>query len=585
MDSDSDDDLLLAAPVFCRPSRKDAKRKRDVEDILASALAASEDHLLYTQRLKYLQTTVGNGIDDGEQMERAKLISASAKNKPTHSTQEITDGAEDYVKDVDVFDKEKQKRLARAFDAERSLCLGLRPTICFQPKRASNVHFYESEDEAMADLANVLVEIEKAGTEGESLASSLRGALPDCLADKLLHGVFVGKLRKIGPEAKAPPLVAKWLFQTAVSANNTNMLATGATKCLVDLLSEGRLTYTCLDSYCAQSLVAWCDIHAWPQHQDSSEEKPERVGLNLVGLDNLLTVWELVVRAGSNPPELSNDMTTALKALVFIGIDPMVVSPTFSISLQADIRRFLHTFLGKVDATSDKADSMQSFTQNLAEEILAPLVNEISATTDSKDEINAAFPALCRVALLRGTPGEKIPRLSLLLHHELATKSLQAMGVPTDTDVSWSGECLGPPLRVAFLRVLAAVQWMTDWGDEILVQSSTALAISDCGTQAIAAGFGMLDSAYSKGQEGAIAQILHRLCLEVTTLLRRIPGKTSNDNIQRMDYLWDLYLQFFNELYSSVADESTGMESPRIQTSLNSFLRNKPSPDSVQSPM
>jgi hypothetical protein len=159
------------------------------------------------------------------------------------------------------------------------------------------------------------------------------------------------------------------------------------------------------------------------------------------------------------------------------------------------------------------------------------------------------------------------------------------MGVPADTGVDCPAECLDQPLRVAFIKVIAAVQWMTSWGNDILEQSPTALAISDCGTQAISAAFGMLNYPYSKDQEGALAQMLDCLCHEVTSLLRRIPGKTSNDNIQMMDYLWNFHLHYYQEVYRSVADDSTGMESPRIQTNLNSFLRHKPSPDSVQSPM
>jgi hypothetical protein len=588
MDDSDDDSLLNGANLRPRRTTKaerDAQKKKDrLKSLLDTAVEGADSSAGQRHRLHRLESQQSESVDDEELKRRVEEVAESAR-KPQFSVSEIASGMQDHEEDG-VHDAATKRRLNEALETERIVNYGLRRTINFDSTRDASLLFFSDEDQAIAELLSILKEHESFSSSCAAVIQKLSTSFDkaELLNNLLWTGRFSQLLMPSSTEQHSVD-VTKWLFCMACSSRADSNLVHATADVLSDLIKNQKIPSESLSAFDAPGyLTAWCDTTYWPSDVCfGNNEYDSHSDHNLAGLLNLVTLWKQMLEMNENEKIASDDASLTLRALFFIGIDPMIVSPSFSIHLRSAIRALLRLVADKLENSLDPEASLQECAHCLSMDILGPLTDEIKSLRNDSDHGKSTayltFPAIIRVAQFQTKQSANGNLLNILLC-EMVSQALSTIAKIHPIDVSLVDEALPDPVRKAFSAVIASIDVMISWGADIADEAALALAITDCSTQAVMLGLSFMELPYSVEQKKAIAASLHRIDEQVVKLTRRLNAVGHNDFLRHLDGRWLVFNQFIAQQYTQVTKGSRLSDGTRtpVQRTLKSFLKTDDSP-------
>lgn len=586
-DDDDDDDILAETTALLRrPKRATGKEKAEQRkkakqmSLLDSALESADRSAMQSHRLSRMQSENseggGNMIRDDELQRRIEQAAESARSKPEFSVQQIANGLGDHMDDG-AHDKVTKTRIAEAIDTQGTVYYGLRPTINFEPKRDETLRFFQDKAHTIKEIQFILSKNQSfGGTISNMLSNSANPQ--ELLANFLKDGGISKFFQKDSGELSVE--LAGWLFCMACSTRAHDRLSTTATEVLVELIQQNRLSDQAMSTFDeAGRLVAWCDLRHWPLENTEGRDDAlnRQTDRNLGGLANCVALWTASLTASLQEKIAMDDASMALKVLFFVGIDPAVVSPTYSIGLQAATRQLIHMIVHKMEQSLDSGALKDECGRCLAKDILGPLVDEVKEILKSekhgKSQSFLTFPAMIRAASVRNQKGPNPLLLSVLLC-EMACQSLSAMALSDPVAIESIDACLPELTRKAFAYAKASVDVMCEWGSELVLHAPQALAMTECATHAIRSGLSMMSFPYNNDEKIAVASFLDDMDEHVSTFTGRLRAIGQNDFLRQLDFHWTGYRQYGQEIYGRItkASSPSGLSTPKQKT-LKSFFR------------
>ena len=579
---DSDDDLLME--TMLRPTRRAKsgpaqKYKEKLKANLDEALQNADNSV----RLLRMESQRSDNVKDEELDRRIEEAAESARKKPQLSIAEIANGMEDHLDDG-VHDLKTKKRLNEALDTETCVNYGLRRVIQFDPTRETSIRFFQDENEAVEEI---LVILESDGSLPSASSAKLAQKLAQAMdkSDLLSNLLWTGRFAQLFFPAKNSSMsLANWLFRMACSSNVKSNMVHAAADALTDLIENGKLPLESFGSFDEPGyLTAWCDTNNWPTSVFSGRNVLKcKDKHNLVGLLNLVNLWKATLVANKEEKIASDDASMAVKALFFIGIDPMVVSPNFSINLRPQIRFLIRLVVERLEYSLEPEASTQECARCLSMEILGPLTDEIRKLQEKEDRGNSTsyltFPAIVRAAEIHHHNAPKPKLLSFLLC-EMVSLSLEAIALSKRTHTETMDENLPEPVQRVFSAAITSVAVLINWGADIADRAAQALAITECCIQAVRVGLIFMETPYSEKEKEGIVSALNKMDGQVLKLTQRLNAVGHNDFIRHLDGLWMVHRQFAANLCTRISKRRpSSLSKTPVQSTLKSFLKSQDSP-------
>jgi hypothetical protein len=601
MDSDSDDDDLLAPPTFnTRKARVEEKKREKKGNLLDSILKDSNrDH---ERLLSFTQIKRETAAVDDEQL-RAAVQDISASQ--TYSRQETLDAMEGIQADGDeALDRNRRRDLAQAMLTDQSTCLGARKIISFDPNRAKSlVNFYSTARQALEALDEILITIDKSNGYEYVVVHALRAALQENVVLEFLQQKRLVKLLVKNNIPEVHFELANWLIRLTQSSGleltQLHMMARAALQTLLKLRRAGKLSKTffaaaSLESFCS-SLECWVDLYlsrkpsATNEVNTSTDLAMESSVDNLEGLNHLLQFWKDAIP--DHCARLCRDVTVTkcIVALSRVGLDRKITSNDMSNMMRTTIRQIITNLLDlvvdqQICATPDDHVEWMNKTAQAVLQHLSDLGPGLPGSEDKEDSKGwlchslilglfppaSSFKAILCMQALKICLGVK--DMNAKVHSILSKTSNLAILERALSSLSW----------LTLASTYAALMEIDMAGDDIVLDGPRCLATVECAYAAHHAGAELLTDSMEAttneyGSEEDAATVVHMLGLldaQCQQLSKRMEPMLSNPHSRRVDYNLMCSRHYYRTIKSRAATLAGDAKKTSVQKGIAQYLNN-----------